>query len=258
MRTVVACFSCLMICAASYSQQSADLLPRAKEEATRLGNIQRHWGAEMNSPGVEISLKETGRREVGGRTAVMYRIFATGFSEDGIYTLTTTGLNLNVSTALEGITLDKSGQAVCAGRPGTCSSDVPNDPVDLAIFAARGEPKRFGFVSQDGRTKAFISVIPFPIAGTDRGCSVEAILLTPNAEAMLIHGSGFGPDSAVHSMAISENGKQEGDLKSDATGNVYEIQLLPYSAGTSKVTLTSKSCSPSLSYHSGKGTYRMQ
>lgn len=261
MRAIAAFLSCLLICATAYAQQPTDLLARAKEESTRLANIQRNWGPKMNSPGVDISLKEMGRRQTGGGTAVMYRIFVTGFSEDGIYSLTSVDLNLNVSTALEGITVDKSGQVICAGRPGTCSATAPNDPVDLTIFAARGEPKRFGFVSQDGKKKAFISVIPFPIMATDNGCSVEAILLTPNAEAMLIYGSGFKPDSVVHSVAISETEKQEADLNSDVKGDVYEVQLpyvKGYGDGTSKVTLTSKTCSPSLSYKWGKDTYRMQ
>jgi hypothetical protein len=157
MRTVAVFFSCLLICATNLAQEPTDLLARAKADAIRRSNIQKNWGPKMNSPGLAISLKETGRRESDGHTAVMYRIFATGFPEDGIYSLTTVDLNLNVSTALEGITLDKSGQAICAGKPGTCSGVAPNDPVDLAIFAARGEAKRFGFVSQDGRSKAFIS-----------------------------------------------------------------------------------------------------
>lgn len=261
MRIVSVFFVCLLICAVDTAQKSTDPLARAKEEATRLGNIQRNWGPKINSPGVGISLKETGRQETNGHTAVIYRIFATGFPQDGIYSLTTVDLNLNVSTAMEGITLDKSGQAICAGRPGTCSGNGPNDPIDLTIFAARGEPKRFGFVSPDGRRKAFISIVPFPIIGLDHGCSVEAVLLTPNAEAMLIHGSGFEPDSAIHSIATSGNEKQEGDLKSDATGDVYEIQL-PYikgeAKGSSKVTLRSKTCNPSLTYEWGRDTYRMQ
>ncbi|HEX5423993.1 MAG TPA: hypothetical protein VFW94_10615, partial [Candidatus Acidoferrales bacterium] len=177
MRTVTLLFSCLLVCATGFAQQPSELLTRAKQEATRLANIQRDWGPKLNSPGVGISLKEMGRQKTDKGTAVRYRIFATGFPPDGTYSLNTLDLNLNASTALEGITLDKSGLAICAGRPGTCSSGAPDDPIDLEILAARGEPKRFGFVSQDGTTKAFISVIPFPIVGTDHGCSAEAILL---------------------------------------------------------------------------------
>jgi hypothetical protein len=79
--------------------------------------------------------------------------------------------------------------------------------------------------------------------------------------SQLIHGSSFEPDSVIHSVAISEDEKQEGDLKSDTNGEVYEIQL-PYVKGhvrgTSKVTLTSKTCGPSLSYEWGKDVYQMQ
>lgn len=261
MRIFAALFSCFLISAATLAQESADLVARAKEDAIRRSNVEKNWGPKMNSPGVVASLKEIARHDTGGHTAVIYRILTTGLPDDGIYSLTSVDLNLNVSTVLDGITLDKSGQAICAGTSGTCSGDAPNDPVSLTIFAARGEPKRFALVSKDEKTKAFVSVTPFPITGTDQGCSIEAILLTPNAEVMLIHGSGFDRNSVIHSVATSEKEKQEGDVKSDATGDVYETQL-PYVKGhvmgSSKVTLISKTCSPSISYQWGRDVYRMQ
>jgi len=242
--------------------QDSDLLAKAKQEAGHLALIQKNWGQKMGSVGATMTLKEVSRESVNGATGIKYHIFVTGMPKDKLYSLVAVSFDLRPVTYLQGITLDDSGMAICAGRPETCGdSSKPNDPVEPILLAAKGEPKRFGLISSDGQNKAFVSVTPFPIEGKDRGCSVDVTLLLAHGEAVLIHGAGFQSNATVNVVTQSENEKASGDLKSDSNGEVYYIEL-PYvkgkTDGQAQVTLTSQACAPSVSYKWGKNTYRMQ
>ena len=57
---------------------SQDLTPEQKARVERLGKIQKNFGKKMNSPGVELSLKETTRSRAADRTLVRYRLYGTG------------------------------------------------------------------------------------------------------------------------------------------------------------------------------------
>lgn len=229
---------------------SANAVARAQQSAGRLARIQMNWGAKMNSPGASVSLKETSRKSTGRQTVVFYRIFTSGMPKDKTYSLVTTPFNLQSMVATNGVTLDDSGQAMTSGSP-----------LDLGVVAAKGEPKRFSLVSDDGQSKVFFYITPFPVKGTNRGCSIEETLLLQHAEAVLIQGSGFPPNSTVHVKASSEKEVHEGDLKSDDLGNVSTV-FLPFVKGkvdgTSTVTLSSQTCSPSLKYHWGLHSYQEQ
>jgi len=246
----------------SPEQNSPEAMARAQQGASRLANIQRNWGPKMNTPGASITLKETSRRSTGKQTVVFYRIIASGMPKDKLYSLVLTSFDLQPKPIMEGITLDGSGQAVCSGHLGGCAEPgEENDPVDLGLVAARAEPKRFTLVSEDGQVKAFTYVIPFPVTGVDRGCSIEAILLLQHAEAVLIQGSGFAANAAVRMKAMSETEQQENDLKADSSGGIFTV-LLPYvkgkTDGKGKVTFASQTCSPSLTYQWGLHSYKEQ
>ena len=261
--TVIAGVSpCAHLLGQATPNQSADTNTQISDSVQRVVNIQRNWGEKMNSPGASVNLKETSREKLNGQTAVVYRILTSGLSKTATYNIAQLPIDYRANILLEGVTLDESGQAICAGRPDTCgSADKPNDPIDLKFIAAKGEPKRLSLISSDGQAKAFVSVVPFPIVGSDRGCSVEAILLFRNAEAVLLHGYGFEPNSTVHHKTISEGEMHEGDEKVDENGVFYTAEL-PYVQGkvngTAKVTMQSKKCNPSVSYDWGKDSYQLQ
>lgn len=116
-------------------------------------------------------------------------------------------------------------------------------------------------MSEDGQAKAFFNVTPFPVRGTDQGCSIEELLLTQNAEAVLLEGSGFAPGAAVHMKALSETELHESDLKADASGDVSTV-LLPFvkgkTDGKGKVTFVTPACSPSVTYQWGLHSFHNQ
>jgi hypothetical protein len=245
-----------------FAQTDAEDDARSRENASRLANLQVRWGPPMNSPGAEIHLKQISERTDDGHRAIVYRLFATGFPKGEGLALEEVSMDLEITPVMEGISLDDSGQAICSGKPGTCGDTAkPDDPINFVVSAAKGEPKRFSLVSEDGMIKAFTYVVPFPISGKDAACSVEAILLSENADALLVRGSGFKPRAAVRHTVVSEGETRESDVTANQNGEFTDVEL-PAAKGKTKGTATasfhSSDCNPSLSYDWGEGSYQLQ
>ncbi len=214
----------------------------------QLFKMHEAWGPGLNSPNAAMTLKEISR---SGQT-IRYRIFASGLPREAVYTLVNWPVTFRSPVqALSGVTLDKTGLAICAGKPGTCGDPkTPNDPIDLPINPAKGEPVRLGLIS--GETlKAFYKIVPVPIAGTDKTCRAEIVLLTPKAEAVLLEASGFRAQSPLKMLTESEGERHELSVMADATGN-YKSMVLPFvqgkQHGTMHVTVSSDACSPALNF----------
>jgi hypothetical protein len=156
----------------------------------RLANLEKNFGKKMNSNGAELSAKEVGRSQASDRTLVKYELYARGLPSDTTYSLFQIQLTGQPLQQLTGITLDAQGRATCADRKDTCSGNGPNDPIDLIVFAGRGEPKRFGLISNDPvHLKAFVEVIPFPNLAMDKNCRLESIIGIPKGEVTFVrHG----------------------------------------------------------------------
>jgi hypothetical protein len=169
-----------------------DLTPEVRAKVEQLAKLQKHFGKDMNSPGVELSLKETNRSRSGDRTLVTYSLYGTGLPSNTTYILIQVQLDGTMAKIMEGVTLNAKGEAICAGREGTCKGDGPNDPIDLVAYAGKGEPKRFGLVSDDeAHVKGFVAVVPFPNAKSDKGCRLESIIGFPNGELTLFREVGL-------------------------------------------------------------------
>ncbi|MDP8988800.1 MAG: hypothetical protein M3N41_01800 [Acidobacteriota bacterium] len=228
--------------------------PSGTEDAVnRLVKAHQAWGPAASTPHTSLLLKEASREG----PVIRIRMYATGLPKEGTYTLITWPVTQRgPEESLRGVTFDESGLLVCAGTPGTCGSpDKPNDPIDLALRPVPGEPARFGLVSMDGSIKVFAKIVPLPLKGEDKGCSVEAVLLTPGTELVLIEGTGFPPNSDIILGSESEGERHAGKAKTDADGR-YVSGILPYkqgvAGGTTKVNLKSAVCSPSVSFPWGK------
>jgi hypothetical protein len=219
---------------------------KTREAVSNLVNMHDAWGPKASTPNTHLVIKESAR----SGQLIKFRLYAEGIAKDGIYSIVTWPVTQKgPSQSLAGVTLDASGLAICAGTPGTCGGDKPNDPIDLTVQPIPGEPLRLGLVSQDGATKVFAKVVPIPLSSEDRGCAVEGVLLTPAAEVVLIEGSGF-PANGELEMESDSEGERHGDKKkADADGR-YVTAMLPYKQGsprgTLKVILKSAACSPSI------------
>jgi hypothetical protein len=225
----------------------------AEETASRLVKMHDAWGPKASTPNMALSLKEASRE----RPVIRIRMYATGLPKEGVYTLLTWPVTQRgPSESLRGITFDESGLAVCAGTPGTCGTpDKPNDPIDVVLKPVPGEPSRLALISEDQSVKVFAKIVPIPLRGEDKGCSIEAVLLTPSSEIVFIEGTGFQPNSDVVMDSESEGERHGGKAKTDTNGR-YVSAILPYkqglARGTAKVTVKAPGCSPSVSFPWGR------
>ncbi len=174
-----------LVCGQDSTSTSVADVQDAMRNLVRMHNA---WGSKGSTPGTSLAIKESSR----SGQVIKFRLYAEGLPKDEIYSIVTWPVTQKgPSELVKGVTLDAAGQAICAGTPTTCSGDQLNDPIDIARDPVPGEPLRLGLVSADGRIKVFAKVVPVPLHREDRGCTVEAVLLTPGSELVLIVGSGF-------------------------------------------------------------------
>jgi hypothetical protein len=226
-------------------------------------NIHKSWGPSMNSPGASVEIKEIYRRPGAGQTIVAYHVYVKGVPLAKNYTLMQADIVTGkISTTMEGVTFDKDGLAICAGRPETCGEpDKPDDPIDFILPSQRGEPHHLSLVSEDGQAKVFFSIIPFPIFTTDHGCTVELTPLMAQAALVYVKASGFSPNEKLKFESDSEFEARHQDVQADAQG-VYDSALLPavkgIASGTVRVTVRGKSCAPTATIDWGPASMHNQ
>ena len=223
-----------------------------QESVQQLIQMHEAWGPKTSTPGASLTLREFDR----SGPIVRYDLAASGVPKDVVYSLIAWPVTQKAPiVSMQGVTLDDSGIAVCAGIPGTCSGDGPNDPIHVTLQPIPGEPARLGLVSADGKVRALAKIVPIPLRGEDRGCSVGATLLTPGAEVVLIEGAGFPPNSDMTLSSDSGQEHQGGKGHIDEDGK-YTSAILPYrqgaTRGVTKVVLESAKCAPSLSFRWGR------
>ncbi len=242
------------------SPSDQDLTADQKAAVVKLANLQKSFGKAMNSPGVDLSLKEISRWRTSDRTLVKYGLYATGLPKDLIYSLLRVQISGKVLRQMDGVTIDSDGRAICAGRKGTCSGSTPNSPIELVFFAGKSEPMRLSLVSNDdSHVKGFIQVIPFPNSVTDKGCSLQSILGTPKGELMYIQGSGFQPNEDLTMDGDSSGEKNHGVAKAEADGSYFAVAMpnvLGKTSGTTVWSVKGRNCNPTLTF--SWGTYQLE
>jgi hypothetical protein len=242
------------------SPTDQDLTAEQKAQVVKLANLQKNFGKKMNSPGVDLSLKEINRWRVSDRTLVKYELHATGLPKDLTYSLLKVQISGKILKQIDGVTIDPDGRAICAGRKGTCSGSTPNSPIDLVFFAGKSEPMRLSLVSNDdSHLKGFIFVVPFQNSVTDKGCRLESILGTPKGEVTYIQGSGFEPNEELTMDSESYGEKNHGVAKAEADGSYFAVALpnvLGKTSGTTVWSVKGKNCGPTLTF--SWGTYQLE
>ena len=224
-----------------------------QDAVSQLVRAHQVWGIRASTPNTELDIRESSR----SGNVIRFRLYAKGISKDQIYSIMAWPVTQKQpSESLQGVTLDESGLAICAGSAGTCgTSDKPNDPIDLVTQPAPGEPVRLALISADGATKVFAKVVPVPIRGEDRGCAVEGVLLAPGAALVLVDGSGFPANTELKMESNSEDERHNEKGTVDSEGR-YSISIPPHTQGTPqgilKVTLKSARCSPSINIPWGR------
>ncbi|HKS75849.1 MAG TPA: hypothetical protein VJQ82_21735 [Terriglobales bacterium] len=237
-----------------------DLTPEQRGRLEKLARLQKNFGKSMNSPGVDLALKEMSRSHGTDRTLVTYELHATGFPANSIFTLYQVQLDGSIIKNLEGVTIDSKGIAICAGKEGTCQGNGPNDPIDLIVFAGKAEPKRFALVSDDdAHLKAFAATVPFPSFTTDKNCKLESVIGTPKGELTFVQGTGFEPNEELIIDSESYGEKHHDITKADGDG-YYFSAVMPYvsgkKSGKTVWQVNGKNCHPKLTFT--WGTYQLE
>jgi len=229
--------------------------PNPQEVAHRVAELHQGWGPALNSTLASASLQEVARNGA----VYTYHLYASGMSRDKLYTVVAWPVNQpNPVQVVKGVALDAAGMAICPGQLGTCGAVTqPNQPVNLSINIAPGRPVRVGLVAQDESSAAYTKMVPIPIRAVDKGCTVEATMLTQSGAIALLEGSGFTPNSEIDMQLVYGDKHEGGKTKVDEKGT-YSATVIPVidnvSNGTMKVSVTSPKCSPALSFDWGTQT----
>jgi hypothetical protein len=241
------------------SPSDQDLTAEQTSMAVKLANLQKNFGPKMNSPGVDLSLREISRWRASDRTLVKYELYAKGLPNELVYSLLRVQISGKILKQMDGVTINSDGRAICAGRKGTCSGSTPNSPIELMFFAGKSEPMRLALANDDSHVRGFVQVIPFPNSVTDKGCSLQSILGTPKGELTYIQGSGFEPNEELTMNSESYGEKNNGVAKAEADGSYFAAALpnvLGKTSGTTVWSVKGKNCNPKLSF--SWGTYQLE
>jgi hypothetical protein len=210
---------------------------------------------QMVPSGMSIEAREISRKGKSGKDLVVqYHIFVRGVPPETLFQWFQWPVNADKpSSPLQGISVGKDGILMCAGRtPEQCGdAKKPDDPIEFITMPRKGEPTRLAFVAQN--IKVGTMIVPDPIEGNDKGCTLSAVRLTPKFDLAFLSGSGYPPNTDIHYRVSSEM-TTDHVIKSDS-GGAIRVSVVPYpgkkSKGTVTVKITEPKCSPEVSYEWG-------
>ncbi|GGG95673.1 hypothetical protein GCM10011586_08450 [Silvibacterium dinghuense] len=221
------------------------------------------WGPEDSTTGNALTLKEVNRAKVGDATQITYQLQATGFTPDMKLNLLRWPLNSAIGTVMDGVVINAAGIAVCdEAVTSSCTKVVkPQAPVEVTVSVAKGEAVRLALTTGDKKHIAAASLVPFPIRSEDRGCSLEIIRGAKDDELVLVRGDGFKDVANFNGGSESFGEKHPITGKPTADGHIA-VAITPWvqghDAGDTVIYAQTSTCSPTVSFHWGKDTYKVE
>ena len=235
---------------ASAQDHTSELTPEARAEIDHRIHLQRSFDGRINSPGAEIHGEEVQPLRMDNGVKVIKYEFLTKGLPSGL------GFDLLTLPTMAGRAeeLRSTGEVLIDAKDGRVI-DGPDDPRSVILpDPAPGEPYRFALVSKNSKYRAFATLLPNPIEGSDRGCKVSVIRLMPNFELAFVRLTGFPPGTQVEWRGNSEGEVHDSKVITDASGYA-DIGILPAKKGKSKgkmeMQFTSPACSPKTSFKWG-------
>jgi len=204
-----------------------------------------------STPGTKMELREASRTRIDGRLVVAYEIHVTGAPQDQSYAALDWPVNQPEPRVLAPQAYIAEDGQLCAGvgQSGPCKS-----PMQIRIEPLKGEPLRFMIVTEDQKTRVVTLVIPDPITGTDRGCSLEAIRLQPKFESALIRGKGFKPNEKFKYSSNSAGEVIHETVTINEKGELFLVMLPAVknkTTGNDRIEFKASNCSPVISFKWG-------
>jgi hypothetical protein len=190
--------------------------------------------------------KGVGKKKNGDISMVGYALFASGLT-GGAFQLVTIPVSPkpNLVSIGSNLSLASDGEVM----------DGPDDPRTMWFpNFLPGEPARLGLVSGDGKQRAFVTVVPNPIEGTDGSCRIDVVRLLPKFEIAYVRVTGFPPNNEIGFEGNSLGEMQSGKLRTDVDGRAGTA-ILPAvkdkSEGDVQLTFSAPQCNPTVKFHWG-------
>jgi hypothetical protein len=222
------------------------------------------WRIHDMTPGVFLTMKESDRFKVSGKTRVMYSLEASGFPQDKSYGVWIWNFGDPEGwLMMKDFTPDPAGRLMCehpisedeavGGKNRSCVFDLEKLAL-RATASIKGVPFRVGILSTDGSVKAFARAVPLPLQFRQGGCTVSAELASDKADAFLIQGDGYAPGETVAWSAEMGDTTTEDSAVASKAGS-FVVAINPGATGkeSGKVVFTArgKSCAPALIFKWG-------
>jgi hypothetical protein len=216
------------------------------------------WGEKYNSPGAKITYKEIARTRIQDGTLITYNLFASGLPKDGHYVMCVLNVGSDPRAATDAY-LNGEGKVVnILADP---SHHTAEDPIDLKVLGGKGEPIQVALISDDGNSRAFAEIVPFPIEETSGPCHLTAIETGPYYVGMSVKITGLQPNEGLLVDTNSENERAQTKAKADDQGS-YNVALFPFvkgkRSGKARLYVTAKSCKIGVEFPWGEGSFRYQ
>ena len=94
------------------------------------------WG--KNSKGVELVAHEGPRQHDASGAILIYSLVGTGFPANKTYDLWFWIPGKKPDKAIQHVSFDKRGVLVCSGKPGGCTGQGLDDPINIAHHCRKG------------------------------------------------------------------------------------------------------------------------
>jgi hypothetical protein len=233
---------------------------RLMQAASQLVRNEAHWGPLTSTPGTVLSMKEVSRQSTPQGAEITYTLSASGFAPGDSLKLLRWPLDGNLQLVTDGLTVDGLGQVICPSlTKGDCLKTVPpGAAVKITTTASEGEAIRVA-VADDARKHAATYVVPFAVSASDHGCELEMLLGIKNAGLVLVEGHGFPANTPVELDSSSYGEKRQIKTTTDANGSLA-VGILPgvsnHPTGQTTVHYSGATCSPTLTFNWGEGTYK--
>ena len=193
-----------------------------------------------------LRYEEKSRGVEQGLEMVHYVLKTDGFPGDKRYALFGRWMDGRSTEVARGITIDESG--------GLVSADGDEVTLSLGKMFA-GEVATFALVSQDGASKAFVEITPFPIEPEGKGgCRLFVRPMDSKGQSFSITGTGFKPDKKLETISTSANEVAYGSVKGRPDGSVKMVifpAVVGRTGGEASFEASDSACSVAVHYQWG-------
>ncbi|ABF39135.1 hypothetical protein Acid345_0130 [Candidatus Koribacter versatilis Ellin345] len=239
--------SVLLLLSPLLAQESAPPAPSAPDDQEW---IQKEVGLEQmfrNPPDRFASLlfNRIDKVKVNGVEKVRYSLSSAGLEAGKPYLFMAWELGADAPhLLLPAVQVDDKGVLHCNPDNKECPGG-PGSEINVALSDRPGQPSRFVIADQDEKPIAIGEVIPNPSTVTDHDCTLETVLLRPDATMALVIGHGFHPeeDIKVISTSFDQHVTNAGEANDQGA---YQTVLLPiakdHDSGDTMVTMNSSQC----------------